>query len=112
LKSKYFICIFGYIYRKVIKSIHVKKIYIENGKNYTNNKQQKMGQNFTFIYAKNGKIKALDIEKAKNMQNELFKDGWIHTKTLDACLYIQYLHNECEGNDLIEEIQSLNNNEA
>lgn len=60
-----------------------------------------------FIYAKNGKIKALDIEQTKKLWAELAKDGWIHTQTLDTCAWIQYLHNDCNEVDLMNEIESL-----
>lgn len=66
-----------------------------------------MEQLFVFVFAKDGKIEALNIEDAKRLQNELVKNGWVHTKTLDACAYIQYLHNDCEEVDLIDEIKSL-----
>ncbi len=66
-----------------------------------------MKETFVFVYAKGGKIKALNIEEAKKLQDELKKDGWVHTQTLDACVYIQYLHNDCEDVDLIDEITSL-----
>ena len=55
-----------------------------------------MENTFVFVYAKDGKIKALNIEQAQRLQDELKKDGWVHTKTLDACTFIQYLHNDCE----------------
>ena len=66
-----------------------------------------MEQTFAFVYSKDGKIKVLNIEEAKRLQYELLKDGWVHTQTLDPCVYIQYLHNECEDVDLIEEIKTL-----
>ena len=66
-----------------------------------------MEQSFVFVYAKDGKIKALNIEEAKRLQDELIKDGWVHTQTLDACCYIQYLHNDCDDVDLIDEMKSL-----
>jgi len=40
-------------------------------------------------------------------EHQLLNEGWAHTQTLDACVYIQYLHNNCEDVDLIEEIRSL-----
>lgn len=41
----------------------------------------------------------------KRLEKELLKDGWAHTKTLDAFFYIQYLHNDCE--DIEGDIKSL-----
>ena len=66
-----------------------------------------MEQTFVFVYAKDGKIKALNIEESKRLQDELKKEGWVHTQTLDACVYIQYLHNDGENVDLIDEMKSL-----
>ena len=60
-----------------------------------------------FIYAKDGKIKALDIEQTRQYQSELIKEGWIHTQTLDTCAWIQYIHNDCNEVDLMNEIKSL-----
>jgi len=62
---------------------------------------------FIFVYAKDGKIKVLNIDTAIKIREELINNGWVHTKTLDACVYLQYLHNNCEEVDLIDEITSL-----
>ena len=48
--------------------------------------------NIVFVYSKNGIIKVLDLDKAKN--NTLLQEGWVHTATLDPCAYIEYLCNE------------------
>ena len=66
-----------------------------------------MNDVFVFIYAKGIKIKALNIEESKRLNSKLLNEGWVHTQTLDPCIYIQYLHNDCEEVDLIEEIRSL-----
>ena len=66
-----------------------------------------MEQLFVFIYAKDNKIKALNIEDAKRLNDELLKNSWKHTETLDACVWIQYLHNECGDVDLFDEVKSL-----
>lgn len=58
-----------------------------------------------FIYAKGNKIKALNIEESKILNYSLIEDGWKHTKTLDACVWIQYLCNDCE--DLGGEVMSM-----
>lgn len=67
-----------------------------------------MEQVFLFVYAKNGKIKVLSIGEAKRLQDDLLKDGWVHTQTLDPCVYIQHLHNDCDN--LIDEMKSLSKN--
>jgi len=66
-----------------------------------------MNELFVFIYAKGIEIKALNIEESKRLNLKLLNEGWVHTQTLDACVYIQYLHNNCEDVDLIDEIRSL-----
>jgi hypothetical protein len=66
-----------------------------------------MEQVFVFIYAKNKEIKVLNIEESKRLNDDLLKDGWKHTQTLDACAWIQYLHNDCEDVDLFEEVKFL-----
>jgi hypothetical protein len=58
-----------------------------------------------FVYSNGKEIKVLNINEANRMQNALIKDGWVHTHTLDASCYIQYLHNDCF--DLTKEIKSL-----
>ena len=66
-----------------------------------------MNEGFVFIYAKGIEIKALNIEKSQILNLKLLNEGWVHTQTLNACVYIQYLHNDCEEDSLIEEIRSL-----
>jgi len=94
---------------------HVKK----NPKIYTykNNVQGKtiktihiMNEYFIFIYAKSNQIKVLTLDKAKLLEKSLLEDGWNHTATLDACIYIEYLHNKCEDVDLLDEIKLLSQN--
>ena len=67
----------------------------------------KLEQVFVFIYAKDRKIKALNIEDSKRLNKELLKEGWKHTQTLDVCVWIQYLHNNCEVVDLYDDVKSL-----
>ena len=66
-----------------------------------------MEQVFVFIYAKDKEIKVLNIEESKRLNDSLISDGWKHTHTLDACVWIQYLHNDCEDVDLFNEVKSL-----
>lgn len=49
---------------------------------------------FIYIYAKDGKIKVLNHKEALKSNEILISKGWIHTHTLDACVYLEYLHNE------------------
>ena len=59
----------------------------------------------TFIYAKDDIIKALTIEQSQSEHDNLIEDGYTHTTTIDACLWIEYLHNTCKSK--IKEIKSL-----
>jgi len=67
-----------------------------------------MNEVFVFIYAKGQEIKALNIKESERLNSKLLNEGWVHTNTLEACAYIEYLHNRSEDDDLIEEIRSLN----
>jgi hypothetical protein len=64
-----------------------------------------MQDHFVFIYAKRGEIKALNLNESKKLHDGLMADGWKHTATLDPCIFIQYLHNDCK--DLEREINEL-----
>ncbi len=56
-----------------------------------------------FVYAKDGKIKVLIFNEAAKRHDDLILEGWVHTNTLDPCLFIEYVHNECgELKDLSE----------
>lgn len=66
-----------------------------------------MEQVFVFIYAKGKEIRALNIDESKRLNDRLLKDDWRHTQTLDACVWIQFLHNDCEDVDLFDEVKSL-----
>lgn len=71
--------------------------------------KREVEQVFVFVYTKEKLIKVLGISDSKNMQSKLIEEGWVHTSTLDACVYLQYLHNECEDVDLYDELNSLSN---
>jgi hypothetical protein len=64
-------------------------------------------ERFIFIYAKDGKIKALTHSQALEKENKLKDDAWSHTATLDVTTFLQYLHNDCEKEDLLNEVKSL-----
>lgn len=66
-----------------------------------------MENNLVFVYAKDNEIKVLDFEKAKNIEDVLKSEGWFHTATLDPCVFIQHLHNNCEEFELSHEIKLL-----
>ena len=60
-----------------------------------------------FVYAKDNKIKVLGLEDAKNLNDTLKSVGWKHTETIDACAWMEYLHNMCEDVDVYESVISL-----
>lgn len=60
-----------------------------------------------FVYAKDEQIKCYTLSEAKNIESGLLEDGWVHTRTLNACTFLEYLHNECLGLDVIKEIEQL-----
>lgn len=62
---------------------------------------------YVFIYAKGKEIKALNIHDAKKLNMALVIEGWKHTQTLDACTWIQFLHNDCKDINLLDEVKSL-----
>jgi hypothetical protein len=66
-----------------------------------------MEEVFIFIYAKKGKIKALGIEESKRINESLISDGWRHTQTLVICMWIEFIHNLCKPEDLLNELKSL-----
>lgn len=54
--------------------------------------------NTIFVYAKEGKIKVLDLETALNgEEDKLKREGYIHAATLDPCRFIEYLCNESKS---------------
>ena len=56
-----------------------------------------------FVYSKKNKIKVVTLEEAKVLNLTLHSKGWRHTKTLDACQWIENLYNhfDKEGIDRI-----------
>lgn len=68
-----------------------------------------MMQTFVFVYTKEGKIKVLSHHQDQLEKDQLLSDGWTHTATLDACRWIEWLHNN--ASDKIKEINDLHNTE-
>lgn len=64
-----------------------------------------MEQVFVFVYSRDKKVKVLNIEEAKILNDSLINEGWKHTQTLNACAWIQYLCNDCE--DLRDEVMAF-----
>ncbi len=60
-----------------------------------------------FVYAKKGKIIVLNASDANRLNKEYIEKGFKHTATLNACVYIQHLHNMSDKIDISKEIKSL-----
>lgn len=60
-----------------------------------------------FIYHKDGKLKGLDLVQAKTENDQLIADGWEHTRSLNPCVFIEYLFNQCDPYDRLNEIHEL-----
>ena len=60
------------------------------------------------IYAKDGKIKVLHIDQAHKLKASLIADGWRHTATMDAAMFIENLLNvELPNGKAISELKNL-----
>ena len=69
-----------------------------------------MERYFVFIYSKEGKIKVLNLEKSKKEHDDLILDGWVHSSTLDPCVWIAHLYNYCDDEiDVLKEVIDLGN---
>ena len=64
---------------------------------------------FVFVYSKGYTIQVFSIETAKEKHDELLKDGWQHSATLDACAFIKHLYDNHTDVSIIESISSLYN---
>ena len=53
-----------------------------------------MTETVVFVYIKDDKIRCLDLDQAKATGKSLIVEGWKHISTLDACKFIEHLHNE------------------
>lgn len=68
-------------------------------------------QEFVFVYAKNEKIKVCGLAEAKATEKELLADGWVHTSTLDSCMFLEYMFNECNAKEALELLYGLTEND-
>ena len=62
---------------------------------------------FVFVYSKNDMIKVIGLEDATESHNDLINNGWVHTQTIDACKWIEFLHNSCNEYKIFNEIESI-----
>ena len=64
-----------------------------------------MEKEFIFIYAKGHEIQALTLTESNKQHQKLYDNGWTHTNTLDACSWVEFLHNRCDS--IANEVKSL-----
>jgi hypothetical protein len=63
-----------------------------------------------FVFAKDKKVKCLNTSQATSFEQEYLKaTGWIHTQTLNPCLFIQSLVNASNKKEIHELLESLRN---
>ena len=60
-----------------------------------------------FTYIKNGKLKVLTQHDSKELHDNLVKNGWEHTATLNPVFFIENLFNNCNDKDRAGEIHNL-----
>jgi uncharacterized lipoprotein YajG len=60
-----------------------------------------------FVYLKDGKIKTLDISHTKNDHDKMINEGWKHTSTVNASVFIEELFNNVPDGELRKSIKSL-----
>jgi hypothetical protein len=60
-----------------------------------------------FVYYKEKEIKVLNLEDAKLQQYYLTENGWVHTATLDSCIFIEHLFNCIHDSDRLTVIKCL-----
>ena len=66
-----------------------------------------METSVVFIYVKGDEIKALCAEDARTSHETLIEEGWVFTKALEVCTWIQYLYSDCD--DIVKEVKDLKN---
>ena len=62
---------------------------------------------FVYHNDEKNKIKVLSLTQAKERNDDLLANGWKHTATIDPRLWIEYLFNETEAEDIVAEIREL-----
>ena len=63
-----------------------------------------------FVYAKDKKIKVIGLEDDEIRREELLTDNWEHTATMDACMWIEHLHNTSRNwNEDIKSLSTITN---
>lgn len=60
-----------------------------------------------YVYFKDGKIKTLDIGHGKSDHEKMLNEGWKHTATVNASVFIEELFNNVPDSELRKSVQSL-----
>lgn len=66
-----------------------------------------MEQTIVFVYAKDGIIKALPLIKASSDHSVLVDNGWTHTHTIDACIWMESIHNNKNNKHILNQVNGL-----
>jgi hypothetical protein len=64
-------------------------------------------ENFIFIYKKEHQTKVLNLQRSKDDHANLIKEGWKHTSTLDCIVFLNFILNIDDENELFNEIKNL-----
>ncbi len=64
-------------------------------------------ENTVFVYHKEGKIKVLDYKTDAYLGEKMVSENWEHTATLNTCVWIEYLFNQADNEDILEGIKEL-----
>ncbi len=66
-------------------------------------------RNIVFIYSKDDKVRVFDLQTVskKGFTDKLLEEGWRHTSTLDSNVFIEYLANSNNNDDIIQSVQDL-----
>jgi len=59
------------------------------------------------IYARNGVIKVIRAENKWIEHEKLLTEGWVETRTLNPAIFIEYLHNHCQPDEVYKEVENL-----
>lgn len=62
---------------------------------------------FVFVYAKDGVVKALNIDGSREHHKKLLDEGYVHTATIDACKYIDFIANCQEDKEILSTVKGL-----
>ncbi len=62
---------------------------------------------FVFVYSKDFKIKVLSLENSQKEHDSLIEEGWVHKSTLNPCIFLEFLGNDCGGDDFMYEMYLL-----